>query len=62
MSNLGRRLNDLERLWSKPRAGLTPAQDADLRAAVERIAAERDLDPAEVLEEAYQLISEGWTP
>ncbi len=62
MSNLGRRLNDLERLWPKPRAGLTPAQDAELRAVVVRISAERDLDPAEVLEEAYQLISEGWTP
>ncbi|MDP9472008.1 MAG: hypothetical protein M3Q71_15310 [Chloroflexota bacterium] len=56
------RINILERLWPKPRAGLTPAQDAELRAVVVRISAERDLDPAEVLEEAYQLISEGWTP
>ncbi len=62
MTSPEKRLDNLERLWPKPRAGLTPAQDAELRALVVRISAERDLDPDEVLEESYRLIAEGWTP
>ncbi len=62
MSDLNRRLDNLERIYPKPRAGLTPTQAAELREACRQAAAERGLDAGDVWNEAVRLIEEGWTP
>ncbi len=50
MSNLGKRLNDLEKLWPKPAAAAIDA--ATLDRAVARIAAERGIPAEDLLREA----------
>ncbi len=61
MTNHERRLRDLEVIWSRPAGSLSPAQAAKLREMVDRVSAERGLDPDEVMDEARRLIAErGW--
>ncbi len=61
MTSHERRLRDLEVIWSRPAGSLSPDQAAHLREAVDRISAERGLDPDEVMDEARRLVAErGW--
>ncbi len=50
MSNLGKRLNDLEKLWPKPAAAAIDA--AALDRAVRQIAAERGIPAEDLLRQA----------
>ncbi len=56
------RLGRLEKIWPKPAGNLSPAREAQLREAVDRVSVERGLDPDEVMAEARRMLAEGWTP
>lgn len=64
MSDLGRRLNELEKLWPPPASGEPSPEDwAALKEAAARIAVERDLPADEVFDEVVRTIrTEGWNP
>ena len=58
-----RRLQNLETVWQRSAPGPTPEEWREVRAAVERVAAERGLDADEVLAETERMIaSGGWNP
>ncbi len=63
MSNAERRLDKLETIYQRPPGGPSPEEWRELRECAERIAAERNLDTGEVLDEVRRMIAaDGWPP